>query len=187
MASNDEYSYELRIPKERIAVLIGIKGEVKKQLELVTKTKIEVDSDEGEVTISGTDALYLYTAKEIIRAIGRGFNPEIAQLLLKQDYSLEIIDISTYAKNKDDMIRLRGRVIGECGKSRRIIEDLTQTHISIFGKSVAIIGSFEGIGMARRAVETLLEGAPHSNVYKWLEKRAKELKKKSIIEAFEHG
>ena len=184
MASNEEYSYELRIPKERIAVLIGTKGEVKKQLELATKTKIDIDSDEGEVIISGTDALGLYTTREIIRAIGRGFNPETAQLLLKQDYGLELIDIGIYAKSKEDLIRLRGRVIGEGGKARRIIEDLTQSHISVFGKTVALLGNFEGLGMARKAIETLLEGAPHSNVYKWLEKRAKELKRRSGLESF---
>jgi len=165
----EEYTYEVKIPKDRIAVLIGKKGEVKKQLEKTTKTKIEIDSKEGEIRITGTDAINLYTTKEIIRAIARGFNPEIAQRLLKQDYGLEIIPIE--AKNKIDMERIRGRLIGEEGKSRKIIENLTATKISIYGKTVSIIGTFEGIDLARRAVKMLIGGSPHSNVFKMLEKR----------------
>jgi ribosomal RNA assembly protein len=55
-----------------------------------------VDSAEGDIFISGEDALGLYTAREVIKAIGRGFNPDIAKLLLKQDYVLEIIHMTEY-------------------------------------------------------------------------------------------
>ena len=75
---DEEFSYELKIPKERVAVLIGKKGEIKKQIEQATNTKLKIDSKEGDVEISGEDALKLYATREIIRAIGRGFNPEIA-------------------------------------------------------------------------------------------------------------
>ena len=40
----EQYSNELKIPKERVAILIGKKGEVKKELEDRTKTKIIIDS-----------------------------------------------------------------------------------------------------------------------------------------------
>lgn len=169
----EEYEYELRIPKDRVAVLIGVKGEVKKMLERETKTKIEVDSAEGGVKIKGRDALLLYLAREIIRAIGRGFNPEIARLLLKQDYGFELVDISHYAKTPKALARLKGRVIGEKGKSRRTIETLTQTHLCIYGKTIGIIGPIEQLGDARRAVESLLAGSTHAHVYRWLEMRRK--------------
>ena len=89
----EEYTYTLKIPKERIAVLIGTKGKIKLDLEKSTNTKIDVDSAEGEVTVSGQDGIALFVAREIIRAIGRGFSPEIAFLLQKQDYGLEIIPL----------------------------------------------------------------------------------------------
>ena len=167
----EEYEYELRVPKERVAVLIGVKGEVKKLLERETKTKIEVDSKEGEVKIKGSDALLLYQAREIVRAIGRGFNPDTARLLLKQDYGFEMINISQYAKTKKNIERLKGRIIGEKGKSRRTLEILTQTHLCIYGKTVCIIGPIEQLVDARRAVESLIAGSSHAHVYKWLEKR----------------
>ena len=57
-----KFSYELKIPKDRVAVLIGKKGEIKKKLEKETKTNIEVDSKEGDVFLSGEDGLGLFTA-----------------------------------------------------------------------------------------------------------------------------
>ena len=174
----EEYSYELRIPRERVAVLIGKKGETKRGLEHQTKTKINVNSEEGDVKITGKDALLLYLTREIIRAIGRGFSPEAALQLLKQDYAFEIIPIVDFARNPNDFERLRGRVIGEGGKSRKKIEELTQTTICVFGKTIGIIGQAEYIIDARRAVESLLSGSPHAHVYKWLEKRRKERKYK---------
>ena len=134
-----EYSYELKIPKERVAVLIGKNGEVKKQLEADTATRIKVDSEEGDVFVSGEDAIQLFSVREIIRAIGRGFNPEIAVLLLKQDYLFEIIDIEEFAGTKKQLLRLKGRVIGTEGKSRRIIEELTETYISVYGKTIRLV------------------------------------------------
>ncbi|MEK6900583.1 MAG: KH domain-containing protein, partial [Nanoarchaeota archaeon] len=95
-----EFSYELKIPEERIAVLIGASGETKKEIERETKCKLDI-SKEGDVMISGDDGLMLFTAREIVRAVGRGFNPKVALLLLKPDYALEMIDMSEIAgKNK---------------------------------------------------------------------------------------
>ncbi len=172
----EEFAYELKIPKERVAVLIGKKGELKRQLEHVTKTKIKIDSDEGDVSISGKDALLLYTCREIIKAIGRGFNPEIAMQLLKQDYGIEFISLNDYAATPKSLERLRGRVIGEGGKSRRTIEDLTFTNISVYGKTIGIIGPLEQIPNARKAVEALLAGRKHGTVYKFLEKKRKQMR-----------
>lgn len=164
-----EYFYELKVPKDRVAVLIGKAGEIKKELETLTKTTLKIDSTEGDVTIKGEDALGLYSAREIIKAIARGFNPEIAKDLIKSDYVLEIINITDYAKTKNSEMRLKGRVIGSAGKSRRTIEELTGANISVYGKTVGIIGSPESVLNAKRAVESLLLGSRHASVYKSLE------------------
>jgi ribosomal RNA assembly protein len=171
-----EFTYELKIPKDRVAVLIGKKGELKRQLEHATKTKISVDSEEGDVTITGKEPILLYSCREIVRAISRGFNPEIAKQLLKQDYGIEFINLQDYARNPNDYARLRGRVIGEGGKSRKTIEDLTFTHISVYGKTTGIIGPLEHIPNARKAIEALLSGRKHGTVYKFLERKRKEMR-----------
>tara|TARA_Y100000310_G_scaffold212686_2_gene213568 strand:+ start:2843 stop:3388 length:546 start_codon:yes stop_codon:yes gene_type:complete len=177
------YTYELKIPKNRIAVIIGKEGSIKKDIEESTHTTLKIDSKEGDVYIDGEDALGLYIAREIIRAIGRGFNPELAKLLLKQDYILETIHLSDYAgKSKDTLIRIKGRVIGKEGKSRSLLENLTETNISVFGKTISIIGKSENVSNSKRAIENLLRGANHSSVYQWLEKKRKQLKRKEMME-----
>jgi len=177
-----EYSYELKIPNERLAVLIGKEGEVKKSIEDETNCKLDIDSREGDISVSGEDALGLYTAREVIKAVGRGFNPEIAKLLLRQDYVFEVINLPEYVKSKESMVRIKGRVIGRDGKSRRLIEQLTESYICIYGKTIGIIGEPESASAAKQAVESLLKGSSHANVYKYLEKRRRDIKKRRITE-----
>jgi ribosomal RNA assembly protein len=171
-----EFEYTLKIPKERVAVLIGKKGEEKKQLEKTLGVNINVDSKEGDVIIKGNDALKVYTTREIVRAIARGFNPDVARLLLKVDFGFDIININEYAKTKKDMERLKGRVIGQEGKSRATLEEMTGTNICVYGKTIGIIGPFDSLVIARRAVESLLSGSLHSGVYRWIEKRKGEIR-----------
>ena len=173
--AGDEFSYEMKIPEERIAVLIGTDGETKKQIEEETGCLLDI-SKEGEVTISGDDGINLYTTKEIVKAIARGFNPKIALLLLKPDYAFELIELKDIAgKNKSTMLRMKGRIIGKGGKSREEIERLTNTYISVYGKTVGIIGEGTYTALARQAIGMLLDGAMHRTVYRYLEKKKKEI------------
>ncbi len=171
----DEFSYDLRIPEERVGVLIGVNGKVKADIEKYTKSKLEISKD-GDVLIIGEDALLLFVAKEIARAIGRGFNPNTALLLLKSDYILEMIDMKVVAgKNKNTLERLKGRVIGTGGKAREEIERLTDTHISVYGKTIGIIGEVGQAMLAREAMAMLLSGSMHKTVYQFLERKKKEM------------
>ncbi|MEK6951352.1 MAG: KH domain-containing protein [Nanoarchaeota archaeon] len=174
-ASAHEYSYELKIPEERIAVLIGAAGKTKKEIEEASGCTLAV-SKEGDVEITGTDALLLYTTREIVRAIARGFNPQIALQLLKSDFVLEVIDLTDVAAGKKNVLeRLRGRIIGSEGKSRREIEQLSNTSISVYGKTVAIIGDVAQVELAREAVAMLVRGSMHRTVYQFLERKRKEM------------
>lgn len=166
-----DFINSIKIPQDRVAVLIGTDGETKDAIEKATNSRLNVDSQDGEVHISGADPLKIFTCAEIVKAIGRGFNPDVALLLTKIDYVLEIISIAEFAKTQNDVIRLRGRVIGKEGKSRKVIEELLEVHIVIYGKTIGIVGRGDSVSLARRAVESLLGGSPHSHVYKWLEKQ----------------
>ncbi len=171
-----EYKVELKVPKSRIAVLIGPKGEIKKHIEDATKTKMAVDSREGDVTLTSADSIGLYQAKEIVTAIARGFNPSTAMNLLNPEYMLDVLVLKDFSNTKNSMIRLKGRVIGAEGKSRKVIEELTDTDISILGKTICIIGKAEDVVLARHAVESLLKGSTHSSVYRWLERQRRVVK-----------
>jgi ribosomal RNA assembly protein len=173
-----EYSHTIKIPKDRIAVLIGVKGKDKKELEEWSSARIHVDSDEGDVVIFGKDALKLFELREIIQAIARGFSPETARLLLKSDYMLEIINLKDYGlDNPNKLARVKARVIGTGGKARRVIEELTSTQVCVYGKTIGIIGECGNVTTARRAVELLIKGSMHSTVYKWLEAQRRKAKR----------
>ncbi len=183
----DEYRYEIKIPKERVAVLIGKSGQVKKDIESAAKIEIDVNSKEGDVFITGNDPLKLFSAKEVIKSIGRGFNPDIAMLLFRQDYMFELINILDFARTKNDIIRMKGRIIGSEGKSRNVIEQLTECYVCVYGKTIGIIGELESVPTARRAIEMLLEGSPHSGVFKFLEKQRRRMKITPEIEVKEEA
>jgi len=80
------------------------------------------------------------------------------------------------------MRRLKGRVIGADGKTRRIIEDMTETYVTVYGKTIGIIGETSNVSLARRAIESLLRGSPHSSVYKWLENQRRNIRTRNLEE-----
>ena len=77
-------------------------------------------------------------------------------------------------------MRLKGRIIGAGGKAKKQIEALTNTNIVVYGKTVGIIGKIDESLIAKQAIENLLRGAKHSNVYAWLEKQKKALKERIV-------
>ncbi len=179
---NTEY---LKIPHERVGVVIGKQGIVKEEIENATKTSIEIDSESGSIAISPRedteDPLSVWKTRYIVKAIGRGFNPEIALKLTNDELILEILNLPDYVgKSKKTVLRQKGRIIGKDGKTRDIITDMTGVDVSIYGKTVAMIGDMERIHIAKEAVEMILKGARHKSVYAFLERKGRELKIKEF-------
>jgi ribosomal RNA assembly protein len=169
-------SKTMKVPQDRVAVLIGVAGAVKKEIENKKDVYLDIDSKEGEVTIQGEDAIAVYETQDIIKAIGRGFNPQIARLLFSEKFTLEIVELKDFVgRSKKHSSRVKGRVIGSEGKARKTIEYNTDTHLCVYGNTISIIGQHENVAAARQAVEMILEGSPHGNVFKWLELKRREL------------
>ncbi|MHA1754053.1 MAG: KH domain-containing protein [Candidatus Odinarchaeia archaeon] len=172
----------LKVPKDRVAVIIGKKGETKKLLEKLTHSNIEVDSKNNTVKIEpsdeNTDPLLFWKTKFIILAIARGFSPQNALKLLQDDILLEIIDLDRFTNSKKSKIRIKGRIIGENGKTRRTIEELSECKISVYGDTISIIGDQYAVRIAKHAITMLINGYPHSAVYRYLNKKKQELKQR---------
>lgn len=162
----------VRIPKERVGVLIGTDGETKELIEKRAGVWMRIDT-EGEVDISDNpdDPLASLKVMDLVKAIGRGFSPPRAMRLLDDDEYLEVIELSDFiGKKSDQLVRMRARVIGTNGKTRRIIEDLTGANMSVFGSTVSIIGNSVQLPIAKKAVEMILRGSEHATVYRYLER-----------------
>jgi len=174
---------EVKIAGNRVGALIGKGGATKKELETKTGTTVTIDSKEGIVKIEGPDenAVPLLRAVETVRAINRGFSPARAFTLLDdEDLLLDMIDLSGLADGPRHLERLRGRIIGRDGRAREQIEDMTDVEISIYGKTVALIGYPEQLKTARAAIDMLIEGVPHESVFAFLDKKKKEAKQNLI-------
>ncbi|KKG07617.1 RNA-processing protein [Methanosarcina sp. 2.H.T.1A.6] len=167
----------LKIPKERIGAIIGPKGETKKFIEDKTACQLDIDSDSGKIDITcGEDPLKEFRILETLKAIGRGFSPEKALGILEDDMlMLEIIDLSDVATTPKELQRVKGRIIGRGGRTRELAESLINVKISVYGKTVSILGYPEQNTIIRTAIKMLLDGATHGAVYKFLEKKHQEL------------
>lgn len=84
---------------------------------------------------------------------------------------MHIVDLRDYAgKSQSSLERIKGRIIGLGGKSRRFIEELTNTYISVFGHTVSIIGRIEGVRLALDAIDMLASGSTHKTTYNMLQR-----------------
>ncbi|MCJ7450256.1 MAG: KH domain-containing protein [Candidatus Nanohaloarchaeota archaeon QJJ-9] len=162
-----------RIPDERVGVLIGEDGETVEELKELTNTEIEVD--EGEINVEGEDPMEEIRAQRIVKAIGRGFSPEKAFRLLEDNSDIAIIDVTDYEETKNGKERIKGRVIGRDGEAKEHIENETDTEISVYGKTVSILGEVKNVHIAKKAVEKLLEGRSHGTAYQVIDKNRQKL------------
>ncbi len=163
----------VRIPVERVGAVIGKEGGTKRFLEEELGVKLGVDSKEGVVTIH-SDSIEKsdpFTAIRVIEAIGRGFSPQRARRLTDEGTDLEVIDLREFSGTSvKSLERIRGRVIGLKGKSRRVIEELTGCTLSVYGRTVGIIGDEAEVQLAVEAVRMLASGSQHRTVYNILQK-----------------
>ncbi len=173
------YHETVKVPVDRVGVIVGRNGKVRKRVEKLTNVKIDVNP-EGIVTITAPqnteDPVLAWKARDIIRAMARGFSPKNALSLIDDDMQLIIVSLrEVVGSSPNQMKRVAGRIIGENGRTRRVIEQTTETKISVYGKTVSIIGMSPGLDYARRALDMLISGAPHSAVYSRLEKMRREM------------
>lgn len=177
----------VRIPGERIGVLVGPEGKVKQYIEKKLMVKLQIESDAGGVTIivseQASDPSTLFTAKNVVTAIGRGFSPDHAFRLIRNDEEIfDFIDLRVvFGRSESDMRRMKGRIIGSNGKTRRLIEELSESSLVIYGHTIGIIGTFEQVDIARNAIQMILNGSQHLTVYKFLQRKRSDMKKQKLI------
>jgi len=176
----------VRIPKERVGVLIGPEGQVKSDIEERLLIKLEIESETGGVEITltekTTDPSLLLRAKDVVTAIGRGFAPDQAFRLIRNEETVfDFIDLrQIFGRSESDIRRVKSRIIGMNGKTRRTIEELTEADVVVYGHTVGFIGTFEQVDAARSAAQMIIQGSEHHTVYNFLQKKRRELKKQQL-------
>ncbi|MFO8110537.1 MAG: KH domain-containing protein [Thermoplasmata archaeon] len=97
----------IKIPKERIGVLIGENGRTKEKIEKKTGALLDIDSNSGVVDIDTRnvdDPVLTLKVEDIVKAIGRGFNPKKSLFLLKDDAYFELMDIRSYVGKSSNAV-----------------------------------------------------------------------------------
>ncbi len=175
----------VKIPKERVGILVGPDGKTKRHIEDKLQVKLDIDK-EGSVTIilreNCPDPSLLLKAKDVVSAIGRGFPPETAfRLIRNEDDIYDMIDLRLiFGRNESDIKRIKGRIIGTEGKTRKLVEELTEADVVVYGHTVGIIGSFEEADAAHNALQMIIDGCEHHTMYNYLQKKRTELKKEKL-------
>ncbi|MEZ3115843.1 KH domain-containing protein [Halobaculum sp. MBLA0147] len=167
----------VKVPDDRVGVLIGEGGETMRRIEQRAEVRLDIDSETGSVGIETVgDPVAGMVAPDVIRAIGRGFTPDAALTLLDHDLRrFDLIDLAEKTRNKNDLRRQKGRLIGEDGRTRELMEELSGAEVVIKGSTLGVIGQPEEVQAVRRAAGMILDGAPHGAVYSFLERKHNEI------------
>jgi len=165
---------KVKIPEDRVAVLIGEGGETREEFEDVTRCDLEVENNTARIDGEPIDEM---KASDVVKAIGRGFSPEKAfRLVTERDMALRIIDVNNYADTSNSRERLKGRVIGRDGETRRHLEKQANIDLTIYGSTIGMIGDPGNIQIALEAIKMLLQGSSHSTAYGYIEKNMDKIK-----------
>lgn len=167
------YEQMVKIPVDRVAALIGKKGESKKHLEEACRVSLDINGETGEVVVKSISVEEgdPFKAMSVVEAVGRGFSPHRAIRLLDPEVTLDVLDLRDFAgKSQNSLERIKGRIIGLNGRSRSVIEELTKCYISVYGRTVAIIGEPTEVKLAKDAIDMLASGSRHRSVYNMLQR-----------------
>ncbi len=141
---------------------------IQEKNKLEKELNVKISNKEKEIWIDG-NAEDEYIAEKVIDAINFGFSTKRALSIKKQELMFEILNIKNYMRGKN-IVRIKGRIVGEGGRALATLSQLTDCYLEINGNQVGIIGEPENIERAQNAIIMLIKGSKHANVYAFLEK-----------------
>nr|QBH72701.1 hypothetical protein [Carausius morosus] len=166
--------YEMRkvpVPSHRLSPLkenwMKIFTPVVEHLHLQIRFNLKSRNIELRACAETEDISNIQKAADFVKAFVYGFDVEDALALLRLDdlfvETFEIKDVKTL--KGDHLSRAIGRLAGKGGRTKFTIENVTKTRIVLADSKIHILGSFQNIQVAKRAICSLIIGSPPSKVY----------------------
>jgi ribosomal RNA assembly protein len=150
-----------------------------KRLERICSCKIGVQEGNSVVIEGDGNAYNEFIAKNIVTALGMGFDMDTALMLKNDDYYFSYIDLRQALGDQKRIIRIKSRIIGEKGKSKKYIESVSSAKMSVYGHTVGFIGKINDVEEAETAVRTLVDGGTHKLAYARMEAHHRKNRQKS--------
>ena len=159
----------LLIPHKRAALLD------KKTLDkLRERLNCKLELTDNEITIEG-EPYDEYNAKNVIQAFARGFELGKAYRLLNEDIFFNQINLKDLFKSRDQLMRVKARIIGEEGRAKEYIESVSGAEIAVFGGTVSTIGTVDELKVANSAIQVLIDGGMHKTAYIVMDKEKQKI------------
>lgn len=141
---------------------------------LERKLNIKITINKSNVTIDGK-ATDEYEAEKVLAAISFGYTAYQAIDLIDPEFEFRKLNIKSYTRRKN-LTEVKARIIGTKGKTKRVLEDISECSIIIHDNTVGILGPSEFVEITTLAVGNLIKGTKQGNVYRYIEKMKKSLK-----------